>query len=70
MIECTRIITTEIILISKLESEEQLLPKEVVSKRIKKSIKSHLNADSVVITKVQDFIVDKDENKGKVEEGE
>lgn len=58
MKETTRIMTVEITAIKK--SNMEMISKEEAAEIVKEGIKDTFNADDVVVTNVQDFVLDKD----------
>lgn len=59
MIELTRIYTVEITGIVCIKDEDDILPEEEGIKYISRDIKEAVGADTVVVTNIQDFIMEK-----------
>ena len=64
MYEVTRVITMEATVIAK-DIEEVVTVTEDMKRIIAKLAKSTLNVDDVVVTKVQDFLLEKDKEQMK-----
>ena len=59
MNEVTRIITVEITMIDKCQDLKDLKSKEQYKERFEQALKRDTGADDVVVTNIQDFIMDK-----------
>ena len=63
MKELTRIVTVEITTIADIENEEEIFPADIAKEVIKGRLLDKIGCDDLVVTKIQDFIMDKEGQK-------
>ena len=59
MIELTRVVNVQITTIARMDSEEEIYPADIAKKVIEEALRQNIDCDDLVVTNIQDFIMEK-----------